>query len=196
MSVACSILAAGGSQRLGRPKQLVRVRESSTLVRWAAQCACGSRCSPVSLTLGAAADAVVEAVASLPVELVSGFDWREGIAASIRAATLWAIDRKASALMLCLCDQPLLSTLHLNTLFHASDAGRRLAASYYAGKPGVPAIFPEHTFATLLELHGDRGASDFLRSTPGVLSVPWWEGEVDVDTPEDLTGRAGPTGWH
>ncbi len=191
MSVACAVLAAGGSRRLGRPKQLLSVHESSTLVRWAAQCACGSRCWPVSVVVGAAASDVTDAVGSLPVDVVTSFDWREGIAASIRAATHWAVDREATALMLCVCDQPHLSTRHLNALWRASEAGRRLAASHYAGKPGVPAVFPARDFGTLIALHGDEGAASFLRAAPGVVHVPWWEGEIDIDTPEDLIGRAG-----
>lgn len=191
MSVACAVLAAGGSSRLGRPKQLVRVHESSTLVRWAAQCACGSCCWPVSVVVGAAGSDVSEAVGSLPIDIVSGFEWREGIAASIRAATHWAADREATALLICLCDQPLLSTRHLNALWRASNEGEKLAASYYAGKPGVPAVFPARDFGALVALRGDEGAASFLRSTPGVVHVPWWEGEIDVDTPLDLLDRAG-----
>jgi len=191
MSVACAVLAAGGSRRLGRPKQLVRVHDSTTLVRWAAQCACGSCCWPVSVVVGAAASDVADAVGSLPIDLVTSLHWREGIAASIRAATRWALAREATALMICLCDQPLLRTSHLNTLFRASAAGECLAASHYAGKLGVPAVFPARHFGRLLALRGDEGAAGFLRSMPDVVAVPWCEGELDVDSPEDLIEHAG-----
>jgi molybdenum cofactor cytidylyltransferase len=190
MSVACSVLAAGASRRLGQPKQLVQIHESSTLVRWAAECACRTRCSPVSVILGAHALDVREALMGLPIEIVSGFDWREGIAASIRTATHFAIERAASGLMLCVCDQPLLSTDHLNELWEASEGGERLAASYYANRPGVPAVFPARYFRVLMGLRGDAGAASFLRFAENVALVPWWEGQIDVDCPDQLPGRA------
>jgi len=53
------------------------------------------------------------------------------------------------------------------------------------------AVFPARDFGTLVALRGDEGAASFLRSAPGVVGVQWWEGEIDIDTPEDLIGRAG-----
>jgi len=186
MNVACAVLAAGASARLGKPKQLLPFNGSSTLVHWAAQCACSSCCSRVAVVVGARSEEVTESVRGLPVEILDGFDWREGMAASIRTAALWAIDRGADALMLCVCDQPFLTARHLNALWFASANGKRLAASHYAGKTAVPAIFPERYFGALLALRGDEGGAGILRREPNVARVAWPEGAVDVDTPADL----------
>jgi CTP:molybdopterin cytidylyltransferase MocA len=186
VTVACTVLAAGASRRLGRPKQLLSVHGSSTLVRWSLECACSLGCGPVSVTVGAGASAVTEALSRLPIEVIGGFDWREGIAASIRAATSWALARGAGALLICVCDQPLLSSRHLRRLLAASAGGARLAASRYAGAAGVPAVFPAHDFGALLSLRGDAGAGAYLRHAAGVALVPWPDGELDVDTPDDL----------
>jgi len=92
----------------------------------------------------------------------------------------------ASALMLCVCDQPWLSTEHLDALWVASLGGMRLAASQYGGLPGVPAVFPDHYFPRLSRLRGDRGAAAILRAAPELVTVPWPLGSVDVDVPADL----------
>lgn len=185
MNVACAVLAAGASARLGKPKQLLPFNGSSTLVHWAVECACCSCCSRVGVVVGSRSDEVSASVKGLPVEVIDGFDWREGMAASIRAAALWAIDRGADALMLCVCDQPFLTTHHLNALWFASENGKRLTASYYAGKTAVPAVFPERYFGALLALRGEEGGAGILRREPNVARVAWPEGAVDVDTPQD-----------
>jgi molybdenum cofactor cytidylyltransferase len=185
MNVACAVLAAGASARLGKPKQLLPFNGSSTLVHWAAECACCSCCSRVAVVVGARSDEVAQSVERLPLEILEGFAWREGIAASIRTATLWAIDRGANALMLCVCDQPFLTTHHLNALWFASENGTRLAASYYAGKTAVPAVFPERHYGSLLALRGEEGGAGILRRAPNVARVAWPEGAVDVDAPAE-----------
>src|ERR1700753_3978297 len=112
MNLACAVLAAGGSVRLGTPKQLLAFNGSSTLVHWAAECACSSSASRVAVVVGARSADITASVADLPLEILEGTEWREGMAASIRTAALWAIDRGAGALMLCVCDQPFLTTRH------------------------------------------------------------------------------------
>lgn len=185
MNLACAVLAAGGSVRLGTPKQLLPFHGSSTLVHWAAECACNSSASRVAVVVGARSRDIAASVADLPVEILDGAEWREGMAASIRTATLWAIDRGADALMLSTCDQPFLTSRHLNALWFASDHGSRLAASYYAGKTAVPAVFPERYFGGLLALRGEEGGAGILRRELNVARVAWPEGAFDIDTPAD-----------
>jgi molybdenum cofactor cytidylyltransferase len=114
------------------------------------------------------------------------------VAASIRAAVGWAVEHDAEALLLCVCDQPLLTTSHLNALVSTLEKARCLTASYYGGAPGVPAAFPAGYFQELAQLSGDAGAAKILRSSPRVALIAWRGGEHDVDTPADLVRlRAG-----
>lgn len=185
MNLACAVLAAGASSRLGTPKQLLPAHGSSTLVHWAVESACNSSASRVAVVVGARSVEVAASVADLPVEVLEGTEWREGMAASIRTAALWAIDRGAGALMLCACDQPFLTSRHLNALWFASERGARLAGSYYGGKTAVPAVFPERYFGALLALRGEEGGAGILRREPNVARVAWPEGAYDIDTPAD-----------
>jgi molybdenum cofactor cytidylyltransferase len=186
LNTACAILAAGASCRLGSPKQLAKLANGTTLVRHAAEVARAARISDLAVVLGAHASTIAPALAGLELELLASEDPAEGVAASIRAAASWAVERGAAALMLCVCDQPLLSTAHLDALLSTLEKARCLTASYYCGAPGVPAVFPSGYLPELAQLSGDGGAAKILRSAPRVALIPWRGGEQDVDTPADL----------
>lgn len=182
-SVAGVVLAAGGSRRLGRPKQLVEPA-GETLVHAAAHAISVSRCVALSVVVGAEAAAVTAAVSDLHPVVLENDGWAEGIASSIRVGTAWASQAGYEGILITVCDQPLLTAAHLDRLLLAFLAEGRPIGSAYAGIIGVPAVFGRRDFARLLELRGDRGAAGLLRREAG--SVPWPEGLTDIDTPEQL----------
>jgi CTP:molybdopterin cytidylyltransferase MocA len=77
------------------------------------------------------------------------------------------------------CDMPVVTAEHLRALMSSGE----VTASFYSGKKGVPAYFPAETFQSLMELRGDSGAKNLLRSARSVELVG---GELDVDTMADL----------
>jgi len=179
--VVCAVLAAGASRRLGHPKQLT-LHFGQPLVRLAAECARQSRASATAVFVGAHASSVRAALGISPVEVVPSPDWDQGMAASIRSAVEWAEQRGSAALLLTLCDQPLLSTAHLNRLIGEFERTGLPVASYYAHKCAVPALFPRSLFGALAALSGDRGASHLLNDGRPVTRLSWPDGEFDVDT--------------
>lgn len=184
MRVACAILAAGASRRLGRPKQLL-VHRGQPLVVSAAECACRSRAAARAVVIGAHGNAVRAALGKRPIEILDNPDFSEGIAASIRLAARWAKQRRCQALILALCDQPKLTAAHLDRLIFEYERQRLPVASRYFGKNAVPALFPSTSFDALQALCGDRGASALLNGDDRITTVPWPEGELDVDSAED-----------
>jgi CTP:molybdopterin cytidylyltransferase MocA len=112
--------------------------------------------------------------------------WREGIASSVRAAVVWAEERRADALVLLLGDQPLVAATHVARLVGAWRAGAIAAASVYDQTVGAPAVFDADLFRELGELRGDCGAASILRSRSNVARIPCPEAGIDVDTPRDL----------
>lgn len=193
------LLAAGGSRRLGHPKQLLEY-EGRTLLRRAAMAACGSRCDPIVIVLGAEYDRCMGELAGLPTRAVLNPQWSEGIAGSIRLGLTALLEDvpEIEAAVLCLCDQPHLSSAVLNTLVSAYlGTGKSIVASKYNDTLGAPALFDVSRFPDLLKLSGDEGARRlFTRMPEEVVAVPFSEGAHDVDTPEDYRrlGPASPCG--
>jgi len=187
--IGAVLLAAGGSSRMGRPKQLLRYRGSS-LVRRAARAALDAGCAPLIVVLGAAAEPVRAELAGLPVETVVNAGWAGGVSGSIRlgVARLSLDPRPIRAAVLLACDQPRLDATVLARLMVAFDgrSGSRVACAY-GDTVGVPALFERAWFPRLTRLGGDRGAKTLLAECPALLAtVPWPEGAIDVDSPEDL----------
>ncbi len=93
----------------------------------------------------------------------------------------------ASAALVLLSDQPLIDDSTIQRLIRAwRNRPRRIAASLYGGRAGVPAIFPRGYFRELQRLTGDEGARALLRDEDTVVRVDAPEATVDVDTAEDL----------
>ena len=190
MPLAAIILAAGGSRRLGRPKQLLEY-QGETLLNRAIRSAYEAGASPVIPILGSDYGTIRASVQDHRSILVDNQRWRQGMASSIqegmRALRLCAPD--AAGVLLMACDQPRLTTELLRALmaaFHASDE-KAIVASAYAVAHGIPAVFPREKFAELRALVGDKGARSIIDQAQGsVVEVEFAGGDVDIDSPDDL----------
>lgn len=185
---AAIVLAAGASQRLGAPKQLLVV-DGETLLHRAARIAVATAPAQTLIVLGADAVAMREAIAGLDVSVVACDDWRHGQSASLQAGMSALADGIEGVLVL-LCDQVDLDVAHANTLLQAwHDEPTRAIASAYAGVIGVPAVLPRAWFADVLRLRGDRGARDLLRRREAeVVKIAAPALARDIDTPRDARG--------
>ncbi|HUG10106.1 MAG TPA: NTP transferase domain-containing protein, partial [Opitutaceae bacterium] len=109
--VGAVVLAAGGSRRLGRAKQLVTHNGRTLLARTIAA-ACDAGIDTIVVVLGAAADEIRAALPSLPlhVHFVVNERWPEGMGTSIACGVrqLETIDASIKGAMILVCDQPAL----------------------------------------------------------------------------------------
>jgi molybdenum cofactor cytidylyltransferase len=178
------VLAAGGSSRLGRPKQLLTYG-SGTLLDHVLETARGCAFDQLLCVVGGGADDVLSGVDFSGIEVVENPDFGAGCSSSI-AAAMRAVDPRAEVLVLMLGDQPGAAASSVASLLsRLGDAP--LAACAYSDGRGHPLAFAREVFGELQALHGDKAVWKLLdRRDADLVDVPI-EGPIprDVDTWED-----------
>ena len=178
------VLAAGGSERLGQPKQLLPYGDT-TLLGHALDTARACGFDEVVCVLGGGSEAIRAAVDLHGVEVVENPQFGAGCSSSI-AAALGGVAAHADVLVLLLADQPGVTTATVRALL-AGRGDAPLAACAYEDGRGHPLAFARSTFAELAALHGDKGVWKLLdRHAPEVVDVPvGGRIPLDVDTWDD-----------
>jgi molybdenum cofactor cytidylyltransferase len=178
------VLAAGGSSRLGRPKQLLPFGRA-TLLDHVLATARSCRFDQLVCVIGGGASEVRAEVDFTGVGVVENEAFGAGCSSSI-AAALGAVDERADVLVLMLGDQPGVTESTLLRLL-AGRGHAALAACAYTDGRGHPIAFARSMFGELAQLHGDKAVWKLLDRPPGqVIDVPI-DGPVprDIDTWDD-----------
>jgi len=179
--VAGVILAAGGSQRLGRPKQLLDWRGQSFIAK-VAQNALAAGLRPLIVVTGAESEAVSDALAGLLVTIVHNPDWQAGQSTSLRAG-LRGLPEDCRAALFLMSDQPQVSPDLIRSVVEAFYTRRLpIAAPRIAGRRANPVLFAREAFDALNTIRGDQGG----RAVFNQFEVAWvdWDDErsaLDVD---------------
>lgn len=178
------VLAAGGSSRLGRPKQLLPYR-GATLLDAVLATARACRFGQLLVAVGGAVDEVRAVVDLRDADVVVNDAYGSGCSSSI-AAALGALDPRCDVLVLLLGDQPGVAPATVRALL-AGRGQAALAVCRYEDGRGHPFAFASSTFGELATLHGDKAVWKLLDRRPhDVAEVPV-RGPVplDVDTWDD-----------
>jgi molybdenum cofactor cytidylyltransferase len=179
------VLAAGGSSRLGRVKQLVRW-QGRPLVWHAVQAAMQGGCDRVCVVLGANGQAIKESLVGEAVRFVQNPEWESGLSSSIRVG-LAELAAEVEAILFLLADMPLVGAPLVGALIEAHATSLApIVATRVDAQLVNPALFDRATFDALSGLQGDAGGRQLF----GRFACRAVEGDAevlfDVDTPEDL----------
>jgi len=190
MSVAIIILAAGSSSRLGQSKQLITINGKSLLEK-TTRAALDSGAQTVMVVLGNQASVHKKIIEALPVNIAVAENWSAGMGASLKVGLLALLEDypATEAIIVTVCDQPYLTAEHLKKLISTYiNTASEIVASHYNNTKGVPALFHKSLFQKLFQLEDDEGARKIIRQHEGTMElVLFQKGEIDIDTPEDLT---------
>jgi len=183
------ILAAGSSSRLGQSKQLVEF-EGAPLLLKSTLTALDANYLNVVVVLGANADMHKKTIAHLPVEIITHLEWEKGMGSSLKTGLQHVLQSrsKTRAIVVMVCDQPLLTSTHLAALLETfKKTSCQIVASRYGNTLGVPALFDRTLFAEILTIKDTQGAKAIIeRHSRSVEAIDWAAGFLDIDTPEDL----------
>ncbi|HEX6287118.1 MAG TPA: nucleotidyltransferase family protein [Acidimicrobiia bacterium] len=189
MSTAAVVLAAGGSKRLGRTKQLEPWGETTLLSQVVAR----TREFPVDevwVVLGHDAERILEETDLGDAYVVENLEWEEGIASSLRVV-LDALTRlsRAEQVLIVIGDQPDVPVETVETLMdsHARE-GRPVTLPKYRYNWGNPVLVDRSLWPRLMSLEGDEGAKRLWQAHPEWVNEVWFAdtGPRDVDTEADV----------
>src|SRR5688572_23429555 len=132
-AIGIIVLAAGGSLRLGKPKQLLEY-EGKSLLRRSVEAAVEfeSEGENVVVVLGFEADKLAKEVNDLPVSIALNKRWADGMSSSIREglSTLLETNPGVAAVVVMLCDQPFVNEKTITSLVNTyQSSGKPIVAS-------------------------------------------------------------------
>lgn len=182
------VLAAGQSSRLGQSKQLLQI-EGEPLLRRVTRTSSESQADRTLVVLGDNEREHGRIIRDLPSYLCIHSGWESGMGSSLKAAMNFIENflSDTTAVIVLVCDQPLLTIDHLNNLIDKYRNTRApVVASAYSGILGVPALFDATLFGSIKSIDDNHGARQVIdKHKSGVQHVNFEGGAMDIDTPED-----------
>lgn len=181
------LLAAGGSNRMGKAKQLLPWGKSTLIEHQIHRLL--ETGNPVLVVLGHLGEQISSLLEPYPVATLVHKHWDKGMGSSISLGIreMEKLFPKAKGAMIAQLDQPLITASHYTRLVSnfQSGLGQIIVSRSSSGWEGVPVLFDREYFKELQELKGEEGARKIFRShSRAVIVIDSQEVLDDMDSPE------------
>jgi molybdenum cofactor cytidylyltransferase len=177
--IAAIILAAGGSSRFGKAKQLNTWRKKSYTenVVIAAQHA---GLSPIIVVVGNQHEVLKNKLKLYTVQTVYNPDWQQGQSTSLKCGLEHLGDHTQGVIFL-MADQPQVSIMLIRALMEqAYLTDRQVIGPMIDGKRSTPKYFDRSVFPELMTVAGDQGGRSILSPSPP-LYIEWFDTRMGLD---------------
>lgn len=155
--LAAVILSGGASRRMGSPKALLPY-QGRPFLEHLLEVTKHQKIGVRRVILGAHAEAIGNAIALNPEEVVVNEDWEKGQLSSIRVA-LRNLPAGTDGIMVCLVDHPLISAALVDGLIEQFYASRApVVLPVFEGRRGHPVIFSAALYEELEKAPLEVGA--------------------------------------
>ena len=169
-SVGTIVLAAGGSTRLGQPKQFLTFR-GETLVRRIVHAASAAGCGPLVVVVGELRDRIATELEDTAAEMVENNEWQRGLGSSIKRGLehLMRTQPNVESVIVLVCDQPCVDRAVIRALIDERErSGKPIVASSYE-RPRPPSVMSTEVETSLKEdAERDSSTSVGMTGTAGM----------------------------
>ena len=190
--VACFILAAGMSKRMGSENKLLKKYKNKIIINQTLKNHSESKLEKLNIIIGHDKESLKDTLKNFQIGVIENDNYMSGMLSSIKRINDY-IDNEVTGIMISLADMPLVSSKDINSildtfLFHDE---KKICIPEFNGRLGNPIIIPLEIYKKIIQnenLLKDKGLKSTIldgkfdivraRSSSGVLK--------DFDTQEDF----------
>jgi molybdenum cofactor cytidylyltransferase len=187
--VSAILLAAGESRRMGGLNKLTLPVAGVPLLRHTLNTLRNSELGELVVVVGHEPHTARALVADLPVRLVHNERYREGQMTSVYCG-MQALREPCHGVMVCLCDQPLLTAQDINQLVHTfvHHLQTSILVPTWQGQRGNPVILAHEHRDAILGGARNLGCRRLIEDNPDLVTPLEMDTDhvvFDLDTPAD-----------
>ncbi len=184
-NIALLILAAGASNRIGQPKQLLTYK-NGTFISNITEEAIKSKVGDVFIVYGAYRNQIESEIRPFARKAKSFYNenWERGMGNSL-AKGISEISQhgKYDAAIILLADQVMIDSNCIQRLYELHvKTGKGIVHSYYGNDYGPPTLFSSKYFDAMKKLDGDVGAKPLVKQNISDLAAFYFPpAKIDID---------------
>ena len=190
--VACFILAAGMSKRMGSENKLLKKYKNKIIINQTLKNHSESKLEKLNIIIGHDKESLKDTLKNFQIGVIENDNYMSGMLSSIKRINDY-IDNEVTGIMISLADMPLVSSKDINSIldtFLLNDE-KKICIPEFNGRLGNPIIIPLEIYKKIIQYENllkDKGLKSTIldgkfdivraRSSSGVLK--------DFDTQKDF----------